>query len=289
LKNDRTPGSAVRGPAVGRRFAVAVVRRYWDADGPSHTRALGYHSALVLLAGFIGFIGLASVLNVEVLRGTAEQMVTSLSPGPAGRVLQEAAQHGARGGAAAMVLGLGTALTVGTRAMRQVERAANRMAAIERDRDLLRRYGVAFLLMVSAGLLITGAALLIAGGQAVARGAALRGSAEEVWAVARWPVGGLLSGAAIFLIYRTAPRERRWPTRTLVHGTLAALTLWIVFTLLLTLYFSVSEKATQTYGPLVGIVALIVWCGLSALAVNLGLAVMAELEERRGSSKRSAD
>jgi uncharacterized BrkB/YihY/UPF0761 family membrane protein len=101
------------------RFARAVVRRYWDGDGPSHTRCLAYYSILVLLAGFIGFLGLASVLDSPGLRRTAQEMVTALSPGPSGEILREAATRGARGGSVAMVLGLIAALAAGTRGMRR--------------------------------------------------------------------------------------------------------------------------------------------------------------------------
>jgi YihY family inner membrane protein len=242
----------------------------------------------VLLAGFIGFIGLASVMDVESLRGVAEQMLTQLSPGPSGRILEKAAEHGARGGATAMVLGLGSALTFGTRAMRQVERAGNRMLGVEKDRPFLHRYRVAFGLALSAGLLLVLGGVLLAGGQAVAEGAELKGAVARIWAVARWPLGGLLAGLAIFLTYRIAPR-RQLERRLLIWGTVAALTLWVSVTLILSLYFSVSEKATKTYGALVGVVALLLWCAFSSMALNLGLAVVAELEERGSSVKRSAD
>jgi YihY family inner membrane protein len=269
------------------RFLRAVVRRYWDADGPSHTRGLAYHSTLVLLAGFIGFIGMASVFDAPAIRGTAEQMITRLSPGPSGRILQQAARQGAAGGAAAMVLGFGTALAAGTRGMRQVERAANRMFGVERDRPFLDRYRVAFLLALSAGTLLAAGGLALAGGQAIAEGAGFRGTAGTVWSVARWPLGASVAAAAVFLVYRIAPRRHPDTRRALVWGAASALVLWLMFTGLLVLYFSVSEKATSTYGPLVGIVALLLWSAFSSLALNLGLAVTAELAGVTGSQRRA--
>jgi YihY family inner membrane protein len=269
-------------------FLRAVVRRYWDADGPSHTRGLAYHSTLVLMAGFIGFIGMASVLDAPAIRGTAQQMITQLSPGPSGRILEEAAKQGASGGGAAMVLGFGTAVAAGTRGMRQVERAANRMFGVEKDRRFFHRYRVAFLLALSAGSLLAAGGLALAGGQAIAEGAGLRGSAEGVWSVVRWPLGVGVAAAAVFLIYRIAPRRHPGDGRTLLWGAASALVLWLAFTGLLVGYFSVSEKATQTYGPLVGIVALLLWSAFSSLALNLGLAVTAELAGVQGSDKRAA-
>jgi YihY family inner membrane protein len=269
-------------------FLRAVVRRYWDADGPSHTRGLAYHSTLVLLAGFIGFIGMASVFDAPAIRGTAEQMITRLSPGPSGQILQQAARRGAAGGAAAMMLGFGTAVAAGTRGMRQVERAANRMFGVEKDRRFLDRYRVAFLLALSAGTLLAAGGLALAGGQAIAAGAGFRGTAGTVWSVVRWPLGVSVAAVAVFLVYRIAPRRHPGPRRTLVWGAASALALWLAFTGMLVLYFSVSEKATSTYGPLVGIVALLLWSAFSSLALNLGLAVTAELAGVPGSEKRAS-
>jgi YihY family inner membrane protein len=269
-------------------FLRAVVRRYWDGDGPSHTRGLAYHSTLVLLAGFIGFIGMASVLDAPAISGTAQQMIIQLSPGPSGRILGEASKQGASGGTAAMVLGFGTAVVAGTRGMRQVERAANRMFGVEKDRPFLDRYRVAFLLALSAGSLLAGGGLILGGGQAIAEGAGFRGTIEEVWSVLRWPLGIGVAAAAVLLIYRIAPRRHPGDRWTLLWGAASALVLWVIFTGLLVAYFSVSEKGTQTYGPLVGIVALLLWSAFSSLALILGLTVTAELAGVPGAEKRSA-
>jgi hypothetical protein len=115
---------AVRRRGVGE-LARSSVKRFWEADGTTHARALAYQSMFVLLAGFIGLVGLASAFDLPRVRGIVEQMADTLSPGPSGQLLREAARQGAEGGTAAMVLGLLAALLAGTLAMAQVERYAN--------------------------------------------------------------------------------------------------------------------------------------------------------------------
>ncbi|MGZ4146320.1 MAG: hypothetical protein ACXVPL_01315 [Actinomycetota bacterium] len=56
-------------------------------------------------------------------------MASTLAPGPSGKLLQQAASHGASSGATAAVFGLAAALVATTLAMAQVERSANRLAA----------------------------------------------------------------------------------------------------------------------------------------------------------------
>ena len=186
-----------------------------------------------------------------------------------------------------MALGFLAAVAAGTRGMRQLELAANRMFGVEKDRPFLRRWAVALGLALSAGSLIALGALAVAGGRAIARGTGLGGGAA--WTILRWPLGVAVVGAALVLIYRVAPRRRPGTVRDLMMGVLTAVGLWVAFTGLLVLYFAVSGKDTQTYGPLVGIVALLLWSAFTSLATVLGLAVTAELAGvGGGSSRRSA-
>ena len=268
-------------------FCRDAVERFIAADGTSHTRALAYQSMFVVLSGFIGFVGLVSVVDLGQVRATVEHLALTLAPGPSGRLLVEAARQGASGGVSAMIAGLGAALVASTLAMAQVERSANRILGSRHDRRAARRYIVAFALAVSAGILLAAGALMLGAGSAIAGGAGWNGGIETAWAIARWPLGTLFAFAGVYLLYRMAPRERRASNRALLAGAVVAVALWGLFTALLSLYFSISSESSQTYGPLLAIVALLFWSVLSSLALHLGLSVAAELTAR--STLRDAD
>ena len=273
---------AVRRRGVGE-LARSSVKRFWESDGTTHARALAYQSMFVLLAGFIGLVGLASAFDLPRVRGIVEQMADTLSPGPSGQLLREAARQGAEGGTAAMVLGLLTALLAGTLAMAQVERYANRLAGRPEDRPFRKRYGVAFVLALSAGMLLAAGGLSLVGGRAVSEGLGWEDAALTVWSVARWPLGVAVAAVGIYLLFRTAPRERSGSLAALAAGTVVAVALWFLFSLALALYFSVSSNAA--FGPLLSVVALLVWSALSSLALHLGLAVTVELAIGESRSK----
>jgi uncharacterized BrkB/YihY/UPF0761 family membrane protein len=57
--------------------------------------------------------------------------------------------------------------------------------------------------------------------------------------------------------------------------------LWFALTALLAWYYSVNDSLGNTYGPLVGIIALLTWAYASALALLFGIAFAAELEAVR--------
>jgi YihY family inner membrane protein len=201
-------------------------------------------------------------------------------------VLREAAAQGAGGGATATFLGLAAALVAATFAMTQVERSANRIFGADRDRPTTMRYPVGFVLAVSSGVLMAAGAIVLAAGDAVTKGAGWSGGAASVWAVLRWPLGIAVVAAAIYLLFRVAPNVRPASNRELGAGSLVAVVLWVAFTVLLALYFAVAGTSVRTYGPLLSIIALLFWCGLTSLALHLGLAVSAELANA-GAAERS--
>lgn len=241
---------------------------------------------LVVLPAFIGAVGLASLLDAREVRGVVQELALRMSPGPSGELLREAAAQGATGGATATFLGMAAALVAATFAMAQVERSANRIFGTDQDRPTGRRYGVGFLLAVSSGVLMALGAVVLAAGDAVTKGAGWSGSAASAWAVLRWPLGIAVVAAAIYVLFRVAPRVPAASSRELGAGVVVAVILWVGFTGLLALYFAFAGTTARTYGPLVSIIALLLWAGLTSLALHLGLAVSAELANA-GAAERS--
>jgi len=279
-----THDNTIRVPAASARskgrFAADVVRRFREADGTSHTRALAYQAVFIMLSGFIGLVGLASVLGLAEVRRTVQHLATSVAPGPSGRLLQEAAQQGASGGAFVALVGLGAAWISGMFAMAQVQRSADRLAGRGHDeeRSGAEKYVRAALLAIPVGLLLGIGGLVLAGGGSVTEGFALEDSAELVWNIVRWPIGIALVAAGLLLMLRMAPTLPIGTPRHRAAGALVALVVWTILTVLLGAYFAMSTTTTRTYGPLLAVVALVLWSGLTSLALHLGIATTVELE-----------
>lgn len=269
----------------GRRARAAtglarrVVTRFVAADGTTHVRALAYQSMFIVLSGFVGLVGLASVLDAELVRNVVVELSTSMAPGPAGRLLGEAAQSGSQGGTTAAVVGLAAASLAGTLAMAQIERSANRLGGSDRDRPGVLRYLAAFALAASVGVLLAAGALILAGGRALASGFGWTDELETIWSIARWPTGILVVLGAVLLLYRLAPRIRFARGRPLWIGAAVAVVLWVAFTGGLALYFSLSSGSSP-YGSLLSIIALLLWSMLTSLALHIGLATAAELSDK---------
>jgi len=268
------------------RLAKDSFRRFRAADGFSHTRALAFQIMLTLLPALIATVGLATALGAGTFRKIIQETFTRLAPGPAGDIINQAFRQGAKsasGGAnAALLFGLVAAVVSATFAMGQIERGANRIYGIERDRPTTQKYGNAFQLAVTSGVLSVLALVLIIAGADIATGTGLSGALGGLWAVLRWPISIAFTVAAFALLFRAAPNRRQPDPSWLAVGSGMAVALWFVFTGLLALYLSVGGSSMGcTYGPLTGIIAILLWTFLTSLALYLGLAFAAQLEAIR--------
>jgi YihY family inner membrane protein len=260
--------------------------RFRAADGTSHSRGLAFQVMLTLLPFVIAVVGLATAMNVDQLRHLFTQTVDRLAPGPASQIFTQAISQGAksaaRGGLWALLLGAVAALASATVAMGQIERGANRLYGVEQDRPTAEKYWNGFKLACTAGVLTVAAFMLIVGGADVSKAVGLSGAVSALWTLLRWPLSIGFVIVAFALLFRAAPRRHQPSWSWLAVGSGMSVLLWFVFTGLLALYLNLSsETFGRTYGPLTGVIALLIWSFLTSLAIYLGLAFAAQLEAVR--------
>jgi YihY family inner membrane protein len=225
-----------------------------------------------------------SKVIVRTLQGAA--------PGPAGQFLTQTVTQAHRAGAthryAGLVFGLVAALISGSTLFGQLERGFNRIYGVEQDRPTVHKYGLALLLTVSAGVLASIAFVALAFGRTV--GDSLKNDVmSNVWAIVRWPLGLVVLTVAMTLLLRLSPRRRQPRLSWLAFAAVVAVGLWALFTAGLGLFFSWSSSFGDTYGPLAGMIALLLWALLSAVAILLGGAIAAQLEAVRVGASEPQD
>jgi YihY family inner membrane protein len=275
----------------GRLLSDAFLRLRL-ADGFSHARSLAFVVTLVIMQGLIALVGLASALGGGEISKSIVRFLQAAVPGPAGRVLTQAVEQAHQASSSnrytALLIGLAGALITGTTAMGQLERGLNRLYGVEQDRPTVQKYGRALVLTLTAGLLASPAFASLAFGSAIA--SALDSDlATTLWNTLRWPVALLLTAAMVALLFRWSPRRRQPGWSWLAFGSVISVVLWALSTLLLALFFQVSSTFGQTYGPLAGIVALMVWALLSSISLLYGASVAAQLEAVRSGNPAVQD
>ncbi|MFI5895904.1 YihY/virulence factor BrkB family protein [Actinoplanes sp. NPDC051513] len=269
--------------------------RFRYGDGFSHARAFAFQLCLAVVPFMIAFAGLAAVLGAETPGQVVADTIGAITPGASESLVRELLEDTDRSrgaGELALTLGLITGLVALTTAMAQIERGANRIYGVERDRPALQKYLRAALLTVIAGLpALFGFLLLVAGHPFVSSAAR-----HWEWAaglvkaseVIRWPVSLALIVVAVGLLFRWSPRRHQPALSWLLFGAVVATVLWWLASLLLAGYVRLSAGFGATYGPLTAIIALLLWANLTGIAIFLGLAFAAQLEARRVGVPRPA-
>lgn len=185
-------------------------------------------------------------------------------------------------GAIALAFGLVFALLSATTAMAQVERGANRIYGIPRDRPALHKYSRAAFFMLIAGVPAgLGFVLLVAGGSLGDAAEAVYGwspAADRTWDLIRWPLGVLISVFWVAVILDHAPRRRQPALSWLALGSAITVALSMIASVFLALYVNYSASFGGVYGPLAGIMALLLWAYMTAIALFYGIAVAAQVE-----------
>jgi YihY family inner membrane protein len=266
--------------------------RFRASDGFSHARSLAFVISLLLVQGLIVLVGLAAALGDSGLSTTIVRAIQETMPGPAGRTLTKAVFRAYVTGASGQylvltVLGVTTLIT-GTTLMGQVERALNRLYGIEQDRPTMEKYGRALVLAVTAGVLAVAAFAMFAVGHGIGQGIG-NDTLAQVWRIVRWPLAFVLMAASIALLFRWSPRRHQPAWSWLAFGSTVSVVLWSLVTLGLGLFFQGSTTFSTTYGPLAGMMALLLWALLSSVAILFGAAIAAQLEAVRAGAPAPRD
>jgi membrane protein len=147
-----------------------------------------------------------------------------------------------------------------------------------RRRQGFLAHQLAMLGLTTAAILFVIASLaLVAGVPAVVHLLPLGRLGRTVAAVARWPLVLLLMLAALELLYRAAPPHVRPPGQWLSWGAIAAALVWIGGSVLFSLYVRVAASYSETSGALGGVVVLMIWLYVAALAALFGAELNVEL------------
>jgi YihY family inner membrane protein len=264
---------------------VDSLLRFRAADGFSHSRALAFQVTLTLLPALIAVVGFAAALGQEDFTRVVRDTIQDLTPGAPGEILTEALRHGSESGhesgETALAAGGIAALIAGMSAMGQVERGANRIYGVERDRPFHRKYLVGLGLALTAGVLALLSLIVLMGGAAIRDVLDLGATFDAIWRIARWPLGVVFAVASVALLFEYSPRRRQPEASWLAFGAGVSALLWLVFMAVLALYMDATDSFGATYGPIAGTIGVLLWTFLTSLALFLGLAFAAQLEAVR--------
>jgi membrane protein len=287
MTNDQVPGSrASRPQQLTFRGWWQVLRRTVKEMRRDHVTLLAAGVAYAwFLALFPGLIAAVMVYGLVTSPADVEQQVTDMAEGlpeEAQTLLTDQMRSIASGSDQALSIGLvitlALALWSASAGIASLVEAVNIAYDEEETRNFIVKRGLALLLTLGFLIFLAASIGLIAVLPVVLDQLGIGIAATILVEVVRWFGLNLIAVLAVGLIYRVGPDRSAPAARWLSVGSVTAVVLWIAASVGMALYVDNFGSYGETYGSLAGVVVLLLWLWITALAVLLGAELNAEAE-----------
>lgn len=286
---DRTRGREAERPQdIPARGWKDVIWRAWKDFGEKNLSLVaGGVTYYVILALFPGLAALVSIYGLVADPGQIEQQVNSLSgvlPGSANQLIGgELHQLTSTSGGAlgiGVVVGIVLALWSASRGMSGMITALDIAYGQPERRGFVRYNAIALLLTL--GLIFGGLTVVavVAGLPAVLTGTDAGPGTRTVVLVVEWPMLIVFVTAMLAVLYRYAPDRDEAKWQWVSPGAVTATVLWLIASILFSVYASHFGSYNKTYGSLGAIIVLLTWLWLSTSIVLFGAEINAESERQ---------
>ena len=249
-----------------------------DAMGLS--AQVAFSSLLAFFPAVIFLVGIADLFGVY---GTLQEFLAPVAPGEVLDTIETLQQDtSTETSVIAFLVGASLAVWAASGAMGAVIKSVNRAYDRVETRPFWKTRLIAIVLVCLTGLVLAGLLLLIVFGgplgTAIADEAGLGGAFELVWGIFRWPIAFLAIILFFSIVYYLAPNVdvRSW--EWLSPGALIGSVMWLVLSGLFSLYTSLSDSYSKTYGALASGIVLLLWLNYSAFALLFGAELNSELD-----------
>ncbi|MGK8522678.1 YihY/virulence factor BrkB family protein [Nocardia asteroides] len=274
--------------ALSKRSLFAVVKRAgkeFQRDNLTDlAAALTYYAVLSIVPGLIVLVSLLGLLGPNAADELVEQ-AQQMAPGSSAdfvRTLVDQAQANKQGAGWGAILGLAVALWSASGYVAAFMRASNVVYGIGEGRPIWKttpiRLGVTIVAVI---LLVVSAAIVVASGPVARQIGDLLGlgaTTVTIWNIVKWPVLFVLVSVLLAILFWASPNARQGGIKWISPGGVIAVLIWLVISVLFSVYIANFSSYDKTYGSLAGVVIFLVWLWLTNLALLLGAEINAELD-----------
>ncbi|WP_116653456.1 YihY/virulence factor BrkB family protein [Pelagibacterium sediminicola] len=237
---------------------------------------LSIFPAIAIVVLMVGILGDHDVLRGELARLSAfmPEMSFSLILNQLDSVMSQPPSG----------LGIGLAMSIvvalwsGSRGVDALIHAASVAYHERTERKFVTSVLLSFAVTVLGALFMIIALGLIAAIPIITRLSPIPGTSEQLALLLRWPVLLALSVMAFALLYRFTVNRRAARLRWIWPGATLASVLWLIASLLFSLYVEYFGEFEATFGSIAATVVLLFWLYISALIFVLGATLNAEIE-----------
>ncbi|MCA9460520.1 MAG: YihY/virulence factor BrkB family protein [Nitrospirales bacterium] len=245
---------------------------------------LGFYFVLALFPGLLGVTALIGMLPSQVVLPTVMPYAQKVLPAESLVLVDRYVEQVIQGsGGGVFSLSLLGALWAASWGMMAIINTLNAVYGVKETRSLWKAGLTALLLTIGAAVFVIASLILILAGEEVSQWfAAWTGMDWWVtlgWPLLQWPVIVLFLLVAVNLIYFWAPNiDHQW--QWVNPGSALAVLLWIILSLGLKLYVEHFINYNVVYGPITGVIILMMWLYVSGLTLLIGGELNAVLDKR---------
>jgi len=243
---------------------------------------LAYYFFLALFPALLFLVALISFIPVESLMDTIVANLARVAPAEVLTIVQDQILKIANDNATGLLtFGMIGAVWSSSAGLTAAIDALNQAYDIQESRPWWKVRLLAIGLTVALGLFIAVSTLLVVAGPTLAEQVAewfhLGAVFTWTWKIMQWPVVLMLIATAIAVAFYYAPdAEQEWIWLT--PGSVIAAVLWLLVSLGFKLYITNFGSYNATYGTIGGVIVLMLWFYVSALAILVGAEANAEIE-----------
>lgn len=278
---------------LGKRSWWATLKRtfkeYQHDNVGDWAAALTYYAVLSLFPGLIVLVSLLGVFgNGEETTQALLDIVDQVGPASAVDTFRgpiEDITESSSGAGLALIIGLAGAVWSASGYLGAFSRASNAVYEVEEGRPFwkMRPQQVAMTILIVLLLTLVSIGLVVSGPVAEAVGdvIGLGETAVTVWQIVKWPLMILIVAFIFAVLYWWAPNVKQPRFRWITPGSLFAVVVWILASVLFALYVANFGSYSATYGSLAGVIVFLLWLWITNNAILLGQEMNAELERQR--------
>lgn len=241
----------------------------------------------VFLALFPTLAAMVTIYGLIAEPGGVDQLVTAaggLLPGEAQSFLHEQLKWIASQPPEALGVGLVVSLVLtiwsATKGVRAMITALNIVYDERETRGFFKLSWLGFVLTLGGILGGISALVLIVGIPAVLNFFSLSEKQEVIVKLAPWPIlaVGMILGLAV--LYRFAPDRESPRWKWVTWGSVIATILWLVGSVLFSLFVAKFGNYNETYGSVSAVVVVLLWLQVTAYIILIGGQINAEMEHQ---------
>ena len=246
--------------------------------------ALTYYAVLAIFPALIALVSIIGLVGASATQALL-QNVGTLAPGSARDILTSAITNLASSGGAAgiaFIIGLVVALNSASGYISAFARASNSIYDVEEGRPIwkLKPQQIGIVLVLLLLLVAITVAVVVSGPLAEAIGTTLGVGdlAVQIWDIAKIPVILIVVSFMFAFLYKAAPNVKQPGLKWVSPGGMLALVVWIIASLLFTLYVAEFASYNKTYGSLGGVIVFLIWLWITNIAILFGTEFNSELQ-----------